>query len=75
MNTYDLLLKKTREDLDKSLLTFFTNRQKQIILKTLRGKRLSKTESHYYSRVIKKKLRAISNPTLHKLAQDMAFLF
>lgn len=53
--------------LSKSLDAFFTARQKEIIFSRLHGFPQSKTEQEYYSRTIKKKLRAITNPMLQKL--------
>lgn len=59
---------KTFDSLEKSLNTFFTARQKQIVYKRLYGEPLTKTEIEMYSRNIKKRLKAICNEDLHKMA-------
>ena len=61
--------------LDKDLSYFFTERQKQIIFRKVYGMELSKTEREYFSRSIKKKLVALSNSTLHKIAHDVIYGF
>ncbi len=43
------------------LSRLFSPKQKEIIKKKLRGKKLNRSEAQYYSRVIKKKLRAIAD--------------
>jgi hypothetical protein len=53
--------------LSKSLDSFFAPRQKEIIFRRLYGFPQSKTEKEYYSRIIKKKLRALANPMLQRL--------
>lgn len=56
----------------RALGVFFTARQQEIMFWKLHGERLSKTEKEYYSRVIKKRLRALANPLLFRAAE---FLF
>jgi len=58
--------------LEYSLSQVLTARQKEIFFKKLRGEKLSKTEKEYYSRVIKKKVIALANPQLHRLAQKLS---
>lgn len=53
--------------LSRSLDAFFTARQKEIIFSRLHEFSQSKTEQEYYSRTIKKKLRALANPMLQRL--------
>ncbi len=43
--------------------------QKDLVYKRLRGKAMTKTEREYFSRVVKKKLLALADPDLHRLAQ------
>jgi hypothetical protein len=50
------------------LNTLFPPRQKELILKKLNGKTLTKTEQEYYSRIVKKKLEAMSNSVIWKIA-------
>jgi hypothetical protein len=54
--------------LDLHLSTLFPPRQKELILKKLKGNSLSKTEQEYYSRVVKKKLECLVNSDLRKIA-------
>jgi hypothetical protein len=50
------------------LSTLFPPKQKELILKKLKGDLLSKTEQEYYSRVVKKKLEGLANSELRKIA-------
>ena len=59
---------RERVSLEYALSRLFPPRQKQLFLKKLKGEPLDKTEREYYSRVIKKKVQALANPDLHKLA-------
>jgi len=54
--------------LDLHLSTLFPPKQKELILKKLKGDPLSKTEKEYYSRVVKKKLEGVANSELRKIA-------
>jgi hypothetical protein len=54
--------------LDLHLSTLFPSKQKELILKKLKGDSLSKTEQEYYSRVVKKKLEGLANSELRKIA-------
>jgi hypothetical protein len=54
--------------LDLHLSTLFPPKQKELILKKLKGDSLSKTEQEYYSRVVKKKLEGLANSELRKIA-------
>jgi hypothetical protein len=67
----ELLSLKDGFDLQYALSQIFSERQKQLIFKKLRGEVFTKTEREYYSRDIKKKLLAIANPDLQKLAQKL----
>ena len=57
--------------LEYSLSQVFSPSQKHIILKKLRREKLTKTETEYFSRVVKKKLLALANPDLHRLARRL----
>ena len=57
--------------LSAHLGTLFSKRQKEIILKRLKGNPLTKTEREYYSRVVKKKLKALANRDLQKIASTL----
>jgi hypothetical protein len=54
--------------LDLHLSTLFPPKQKELILKKLKGDPLTKTEQEYYSRVVKKKLEGLANGELRKIA-------
>jgi len=54
--------------LDLHLSTLFSPKQKELVLKKLKGDPLSKTEQEYYSRVVKKKLEGLTNSDLRKIA-------
>lgn len=55
--------------LEYSLSQLFTTKQKEILLKRVKGKKLTKTEREYFYRVVKKKAIAITNPDLQQLAK------
>ncbi|MFH1124809.1 MAG: hypothetical protein V1758_14235 [Pseudomonadota bacterium] len=54
--------------LNLHLSTLFPEKQKELVLKKLNGKPLTKTEQEYYSRIIKKKLEALANSEIRKIA-------
>lgn len=68
--------KQTLEKLEEQSLEFalsqlFSPQQKDLIRKKLRGDLLTKTEREYYSRTVKKKVSAIANPDLQRIAQKL----
>lgn len=67
---------KTGEKLDLELAVsrIFTLRQKELFLKKLRRKKMTKTEKEYFSRVVKKKAQALANEELHLLARQISGL-
>lgn len=67
----DLLSFKEDLGLEYSLSQVFSPKQKELFLKKLKGEKLTKTEKEYYSRVVKKKVSALANPELHRLAQKL----
>ncbi len=78
--TVNTRLKKEASDEDKAkikeefqreflLSLLLSPRQKDLVYKKLRGEAMTKTEREYFSRVVKKKLKALADPDLHVLAQ------
>jgi len=57
--------------LEYALSQVFSSKQKELFLKKLRGEKMTKTEREYYSRVVRKKVGALANPELHRLAQKV----
>jgi hypothetical protein len=51
-----------------ALSQVFSPKQKELFLKRLKNEKMTKTEREYYSRAVKKKVEALANPELHKLA-------
>ena len=51
------------------LSLLLTPRQKELFNKRLKTEPFTKTEREYFSRVVKKKLQALADPDLHRLAQ------
>ena len=58
--------------LNLHLSILFPPKQKELLLKKLKGEPLSKTEKEYFSRVVKKKLEALANSELRKIALMLA---
>jgi hypothetical protein len=54
--------------LNLHLSTLFPPKQKELVLKKLQGEAMTKTEQEYYSRVVKKKLEALADTDLRKIA-------
>jgi hypothetical protein len=57
--------------LEYALSQVFSPKQKELFRKKLDGLPLSKTEKEYYSRTVKKKVVALANAELHRLAQKL----
>lgn len=57
--------------LEYALSQVFSPKQKELFKKKLEGLPLTKTEKEYYSRAVKKKVVALANPELHRLAQRL----
>jgi hypothetical protein len=66
-----LLSEKAEFGLEYSLSQVFSPKQKELFLKKLKREKLTKTEKEYFSRVVKKKVLALANPELHRLAQRL----
>lgn len=64
-----LTTRKNEASLEYFLSQVFSPKQKELFFKKLRREKLSKTEKEYFSRVVKKKVKALANPELHQLAQ------
>jgi len=67
----DLLSVKDELSLEYALSQVFSPKQKELFFKKLKRKKLTKTEKEYFSRVVKKKVLALANPELHRLAQRL----
>lgn len=67
----ELLSIKDELSLEYSLSQFFSPKQKELFLKKLKREKLTKTEREYFSRVVKKKVLALANPELHRLAYKL----
>ncbi|UPT74160.1 MAG: hypothetical protein M0D55_20495 [Elusimicrobiota bacterium] len=61
---------RLREDFRReyNLSLFFAPKQRDLLKKKLRGEALTKTEREYFSRVVKKKLLALADPDVQRLA-------
>lgn len=67
----EFLSQKDSYDLQYALSKIFPTGQKNLIMKKLRGEKLTKIEQEYFSRIVKKKIMALANPELFKLAQKL----
>ena len=54
--------------LEYALSQVFSKKQKVLFMKRLKGEKMTKTEREYYSRTVRKKVLALANEELHKLA-------
>lgn len=59
-------------ELQQDLSLLFSPKQKELVLKRSAGESLTKTEREYFSRVVKKKLKALTNTELRKIATRLA---
>jgi len=57
--------------LEYSLSQIFSPAQKELVVKKLKREKFSKTENEYFSRVVRKKLLALANPEMHRLARRL----
>lgn len=58
-------------NLEYALAQVFSPKQKELFFKKLRREKLTKTEKEYYSRAVKKKVMALANEQLFRLAQQL----
>jgi len=63
--------RNTALSLEYALSQVFSPKQKELFQKRLAGEKMTKTEREYYSRSVKKKVQALANPELHRLAQRL----
>lgn len=69
--TQHLRRKNEELSLEFALSQVFSPKQKELFKKKLSGEVFSKTEREYYSRTVKKKVTALANPDVHRLAQKL----
>lgn len=62
-------LAEEQNGLEAALAEIFTPRQRELLMKKIRREPFTKTEKEYFSRVVKKKARALANDELHRLAR------
>lgn len=55
--------------LEYALSQVFSPKQKELFLRRVKGENLNKTEREYFSRTVKKKLFALANPEVSRLAK------
>ncbi|MBN2097021.1 MAG: hypothetical protein JW714_00930, partial [Candidatus Omnitrophica bacterium] len=67
----ELLSMKDEFSLEYALSCVFSPKQKELFLKRLKREKLTKTEREYFSRAVKKKVLALANTELHRLAQKL----
>jgi hypothetical protein len=65
----DMLQRST--ELDACLDRLFSPKQKDLVFKKLNGESFTKTEREYYSRVVRKKLKAIANSQVGDIANRL----
>ena len=58
--------------LNLHLSTLFSPKQKELVLKKYNKEPLTKTEQEYYSRVVKKKIEALANSELRRIATTLS---
>ncbi len=69
--TRPLKEKHAELSLEYALFQLFSPKQKELFQKKLNGEMLTKTEKEYFSRTVRKKVSALANPELHRLAQKL----
>lgn len=57
--------------LNEALSELFTDKQRDLMVKVLNHEPLTKTEREYYSRVVKRRLKALRNPDLQTMAATL----
>jgi len=67
----ELVAMKEDFGVEYALSQVFSPKQKELFFKKLKGEKLTKTEREYYSRAVRKKVMALANPELHRLAQKI----
>lgn len=67
----ELLFAREGLGLEYALSQLFSPKQKELLLKKLKREKLNKTEKEYFSRVVNKKVVAVANSELQRLAQRL----
>jgi len=67
----DVLSARSGFGVEYAMSQIFTAKQKELFFKKLRGEKLTKTEKEYFSRTVKKKVSALANEDLHRLAMKL----
>lgn len=67
----NLRAKLEEYSLEFALSQVFSPKQKELFLKKVQNEPMTKTEKEYYSRTVKRKVRALANPELYRLAQGL----
>ena len=62
---------ETLSPLDQHLNELFSTKQKELFLKKIAGKKLTKTEKEYFSRIVKKKVLAIADSEIHQMSKKL----
>lgn len=57
--------------LEQHLDEIFSAKQKELFLKKINGKKLTKTEKEYFSRVVKKKVLAMADSDIHQMSKKL----
>lgn len=65
--------KKQVYEFELLLSQLFTPKQKVLLKKKQQGQPLTKTEREYFSRVVKKRLKALASDEVHQMAKQLAF--
>ena len=71
LNFKDYVSMKDDFEFEYALSQLFSNKQKELFMKKLKGEKMTKTEKEYFSRSVKKKVVALANADLHKLATKL----
>lgn len=71
LETKKMRSKHEELSLEYSLSQVFSPKQKELFFKRLNGEPFTKTEREYFSRAVKRKVLALANPELHRLAQKV----
>jgi hypothetical protein len=63
---------RVQYDLDKALAELFTARQRELLRKRLNREPFTRSEKVYFYRTVGKRLKALANADLHRLAVELA---
>lgn len=67
----DIMSENDELGVEYALSRLFSPKQKELFFKKLQGSKLTKTEREYFSRAVKKKVLALANAELHRLARKL----